>query len=220
GLCAAAEYSDEITGKHIFRINEYARFLAEHLGLAADFIHTIGQVAALHDIGKVAIPEYIKLERSYTQDESAKMHLHTVYGAKIIRTMIKHSSKSDKRLDMAYNIALHHHQRWNGSGYPCLKENGSIIEPTNEDYKYYLNLAPLKEKEIPTEALITALADAYDALRSGRPYKKGLSHKETCDVLALDDHTKTRGPLKFGPDLWAVFEKEHKEFDNIFKRMQ
>ncbi|MCP4220276.1 MAG: HD domain-containing protein [bacterium] len=220
GLCAAAEYSDEITGNHIFRLNEYSLLAAELLGCPEDYCHNIGQVAALHDIGKVAIPEYIKLERIYTREESAKMHLHTVYGAKIIKTMIRHSSQEDKRLDMAYNIALNHHQRWNGRGYPGLKQGSTIVDPVNEDYAYYEALEPLKEKEIPGEGLIVALGDAYDALRSGRPYKQGLSHDEVCEFLAYDRPTHTRGSQRFGPELWSMFENKHKEFNEIYKRMQ
>ncbi len=220
GLCAAAEYSDEITGKHILRINEYARLIARHLGCADDFVHTIGQVAALHDIGKVAIPEFIKMGRLYTQEESAQMHMHTIYGAKIINTMIDHGKESDHRLNMAYNIALHHHQRWNGSGYPGLKQKGTPIEPTSEDYKLYLELTPLQEEEIPLEALITGLADAYDALRSNRPYKEGLSHRETVDLLAYDDNAASSGTQRFGPRIWSVFEEHHQEFDTIFNRLQ
>jgi HD-GYP domain-containing protein (c-di-GMP phosphodiesterase class II) len=63
GLCAAAEYSDEITGRHILRVNAYSRFIAKELGFDIEFVENIGRVAALHDIGKVAIPELIKLGR-------------------------------------------------------------------------------------------------------------------------------------------------------------
>ncbi len=220
GLCAAAEYSDEITGKHIYRINEYARVAAEALNCSEEFIHTIGQVAALHDIGKVAIPEFIKLERIYTSDESAKMQMHTIYGAKIIHTMLAHSGEDDKRLSMAYNIALNHHQWWNGMGYPGLKQNNTRVEPVSEDYRYYLSLEPLEENEIPLEALITSLADTYDALRSNRPYKRGFSHDETCERLALDRKAGAGGAQRFGPQVWGVFQKHHAHFDRIFRQMQ
>ena len=69
GLCAAAEYSDEITGRHILRVNTYSRFIAGKLGFASEFVETIGRVAALHDIGKVAIPDLIKLPKAYSRDQ-------------------------------------------------------------------------------------------------------------------------------------------------------
>ncbi|MFY9944405.1 MAG: HD domain-containing protein [Desulfobacterales bacterium] len=78
GLCAAAEYSDKITGRHILRVNVFSRLIAEKMGRDPVFCDTISQVAALHDIGKVAIPELIKLARVYTPAERLKMQMHTV----------------------------------------------------------------------------------------------------------------------------------------------
>ena len=81
GLCAAAEYSDEITGRHILRVNAYCRLIAGKLGFKSDFVENIGRVAALHDIGKVAIPELIKLAKPHSRDQRLEMQMHTIYGA-------------------------------------------------------------------------------------------------------------------------------------------
>jgi response regulator RpfG family c-di-GMP phosphodiesterase len=220
GLCAAAEYSDEITGRHILRVNTYSRFIAGELGFDSDFVETIGRVAALHDIGKVAIPELIKLPKNYNRDQRLKMQMHTIFGAGIIETMMTYSEKEDPRMLMARNIALHHHQTFNGKGYPRVKINGTIQAPLYKDYAEYLNNAPLSETEIPTEALIVGLADRYDALRSRRPYKEAYSHEKTLAVMTNDDRSEIRGCDWYGPEIWGVFEKHHLHFKGVFEHMQ
>jgi HD-GYP domain-containing protein (c-di-GMP phosphodiesterase class II) len=206
GLCAAAEYSDEITGRHILRVNAYSRLIAQELGFDADFVENIGRVAALHDIGKVAIPELIKLAKPYNRDQRLAMQMHTIYGARIIETMMEYSEKEDPRMVMARNIALHHHQTYNGKGYPRLKSNGTILNLTGKNYADYQNNASLSGKEIPIEALIVGLADRYDALRSKRPYKEAYSHQKTMTVLAKDDRSGISGADWYGHDIWEVFE--------------
>ena len=216
GLSAAAEYSDEITGDHILRVNDYSLFIAEKLNMDPEFCRNISQIAAIHDIGKVAIPELIKLERVYTDDERKQMQMHTVYGAQIIKTMMEYSSKQDKRLEMAYNIALHHHQIYIGGGYPGLKMADKVIEPDSKDYKDYLEFDGLKGEEIPIEARIVALADRYDALRSPRQYKPQFSHEKTCAILENDDRLKISGEEWFGKQVWEVFVQNKDEFDRIY----
>ena len=219
GLCAAAEYSDEITGRHILRVNAYSRLIAGELGFDSDFVENIGRVAALHDIGKVAIPELIKLAKPYNRDQRLEMQMHTIYGARIIETMMAYSEKEDPRMVMAYNIALHHHQTFNGKGYPRLKSNGTIQAPLGRDYADYQNYAPLSETEIPTEALIVGLADRYDALRSRRPYKEAYSHEKTMAVLTKDDRSGINGGEWYGDEIWHVFEKHHLRFKEVFEGM-
>ena len=220
GLCAAAEYSDEITGRHILRVNAYSRFIAEELGFDVDFIESIGRVAALHDIGKVAIPELIKLAGSFDRQQRLEMQMHTIYGARIIETMMAYSEKEDPRMVMTRNIALHHHQTFNGKGYPRLKLNGTIQAPIGRDYADYQNHTPLSGAEIPTEALIVGLADRYDALRSRRPYKDGYSHEKTLAVLTKDDRLRINGGEWYGEEIWHVFEKHHLRFKEVFEGMQ
>ena len=220
GLCAAAEYSDEITGRHILRVNTYSRFIARKLGFDSDFVATIGRVAALHDIGKVAIPELIKLPRAYSRDQRLKMQMHTIYGARIVETMMAYSEKEDPRMLMARNIALHHHQTFNGKGYPRLKRDGTIQALLYNDHAEYLNNAPLSETEIPTEALIVGLADRYDALRSRRPYKEAYSHEKTLAVMTDDNRSGIRGYDWYGEAIWDVFEKHHLRFKEVFDHMR
>lgn len=219
GLCAAAEYSDKITGRHILRVNTYSRFIAEKLGFDSDFVETIGRVAALHDIGKVAIPDLIKLPESYSKDQRMKMQMHTIYGARIIETMMAYSAKEDPRMLMARNIALHHHQTFNGKGYPRLKTNDGNQTPLCKSYAEYLNNAPLSAREIPTEALIVGLADRYDALRSSRPYKEAYSHEKTLAVMSYDDRSGIGGCDWYGDEIWGVFEKHHLRFRDVFEDM-
>ena len=220
GLCAAAEYSDEITGRHILRVNTYSRFIARKLGFDSEFVETIGRVAALHDIGKVAIPELIKLPQAYSREQRLKMQMHTIYGAQIVETMMAYSEKEDPRMHMARNIALHHHQTFNGKGYPRLKRNGTIQAPLYKDYSAYMKNKPLSETEIPSEALIVGLADRYDALRSRRPYKDAYTHEKTLAVMTGENRSGISGRDWYGEDIWGVFEKHHLRFKDVFERMR
>ncbi len=220
GLSAASEYSDEMTGKHILRVNEYSRALAIRLGCDGEFVENISQVAAMHDIGKVAIPEIIKLERRLTDPEMQEMRMHTIYGAQIIDQMIELSQTEDQRLIMARNIALHHHQQWNGEGYPLLKQDdGAIVKLESRNFMDYSSLAPLTGEEIPVEALIVSLADKYDALRNARQYKPAFSHEKTMAILKEDDRTGARARDVFGPKIAALFADTNEKFYEIYESM-
>ncbi|MEN8257558.1 MAG: HD domain-containing phosphohydrolase [Thermodesulfobacteriota bacterium] len=217
GLCAAAEFSDEITGTHILRVNEYARLAAGDLGMDLDFCRGIGQVAAIHDIGKVAIPHIIKLERKLNRDEWRTMERHTLIGAQIIDQMVAGSTHIDSRLHMARNIALHHHQRWDGSGYPALiLPSGEISDISHSSPINFSDLRPLKGEQIPLEGRIVTLSDVYDALRSPRPYKPGFSHKKTMAIMRKDNRTGKSGDMIFGPDLMTILEKRQDDFADIY----
>ena len=201
-------------------MNAYSRLIAGELGFDSDFVENIGRVAALHDIGKVAVPELIKLAKPYSRKQRLEMQMHTIYGARIIETMMAYSEKEDPRMVMARNIALHHHQTFNGKGYPLLKSNGTIQAPLDRDYADYQNYAPLSGAEIPTEALVVGLADRYDALRSRRPYKDTYSHEKTLAVLTQDDRSGINGAEWHGDKIWHVFEKHHPRFKEVFEDMQ
>jgi HD-GYP domain-containing protein (c-di-GMP phosphodiesterase class II) len=168
----------------------------------------------------VAVPELIKLATPYSREQRLEMQMHTVYGARIIETMMTYAEKQDPRMVMARNIALHHHQTFNGKGYPRLKRKGTIIDPVSRDYRDYQNNIPLSGTEIPTEALIVGLADRYDALRSRRPYKKAYSHEKTLAILSKDDRSGFNGGDWYGDKIWQVFEKHHLHFKEVFERMQ
>ena len=200
GLCAASEYSDETTGKHVLRVNKYSEFIARKLGLDEKFCSTIGMVAALHDIGKVAIQSLIQYKGKYTPEQRKEMQKHTVYGADIIK---KFSTNQEYEFVMARNIALHHHQSYDGSGYPEVEINGET--------------RPLKGDEIPLEALIVSMADIYDALRSKRSYKSSMTHQKVYEIMAKDDRTGVTGEQRFGKKLWELFEKYHEEFSRIYE---
>ena len=143
-LGRAAEYRDNETGHHILRISNYCRVLAEKFGLDSDTCELIFQASPMHDIGKIGIPDNILLKPGkLDKSEWETMKQHTVIGARIIG---RHSSRL---LQYARIIALSHHEKWNGTGYPN----------------------KLAGEDIPLLGRIVAIADVYDALISERVYK-------------------------------------------------
>ena len=186
-LSNLAEFRDPETGEHIKRVSLYCKFIAEKLELDKKFIEHIFYASPMHDIGKVGVPDNILLKQGkLTNEEWEIMKKHTIYGYNVLK-----NSKSEI-LNMAADIALYHHEKWDGSGYPYGK----------------------KGEEIPLSARIMALADIYDALRSDRPYKRGFSHDETIKIILKGDgRTK---PEHFDPKVLSVFEKYHLEFKKIF----
>ena len=143
-LSIAAEYRDDQTGRHTRRVSEVSALLARALGLPARQVSLIWRAAPLHDVGKIGIPDAILLKPGrLTPEEAEIMRSHTIIGGNIL---------SEGRSDLvriAHQIALTHHERWDGAGYP----HG------------------LGGDAIPIEGRIVALADVFDALTHGRPYK-------------------------------------------------
>lgn len=186
-LNMAAEYKDEDTGSHIKRTSLYTKELATTLGMDPEFIETIYYASPMHDIGKVGIPDGILMKKgSLTPEEWIVMRSHTTIGAKIL------SGSQSHLLKMAEEIALSHHERWNGSGYP----------------------GGLKGEEIPISARITNIVDQYDALRSKRPYKVNLHHKTVFKIITEGDGRTS--PDDFDPAILEAFKKNIKKFDEIF----
>jgi HD-GYP domain-containing protein (c-di-GMP phosphodiesterase class II) len=188
-LAKAAELHDEDTGNHILRVNEYAYSLAGELGMPEPFCDEIRYSAALHDVGKMSIDAAILKKRGrLSPAERAEMARHAEYGHEILR----HS----ERLKMASEIAFCHHEKWDGSGYP----RGLLGEA------------------IPISARIVALVDVYDALRSPRPYKPGLTHAAARDII-LDGDRRIDAEGHFDPQLRDVFGNIHGEFERIYRRL-
>lgn len=187
-LTLATEFKDQITGAHIKRISLYTQSIAEELGMDKSFIENIFHASPMHDIGKVGIPDYILLKPGMLNDEEwIVMKTHTVIGAKILE------GSESSFLKMGQIIALSHHERWDGTGYP----HG------------------LSGNNIPLSARITNIADQYDALRSVRPYKRAYTHDETYQILIKGDD-KTN-PRHFDPDIHSIFIKTHTRFNEIFE---
>ncbi|MBF0564479.1 MAG: response regulator [Nitrospirae bacterium] len=190
-LTVTAEYRDTDTGYHIQRIGLYSEKLSEALGLDAEFIDDITFASPLHDIGKIGIPDSILLKPApLTTEEFAIMKTHTTIGANML------SGSTFPKLKMAESIALNHHERWDGSGYP----NG------------------ISGMDIPLEARIVIICDQYDALRGKRPYKNSLKHDEVMQIITQGDGRTV--PAHFDPEVLKAFLKLDGSFDTIFNLHQ
>ncbi len=186
-LTRAAEYRDDATGAHVKRVSYYTRALAEHLGMDKDFIEHIFYASPMHDIGKMAIADHILHKpKSLSREEFSIMQRHTTLGYEILKNC------SSPYLKMGAEIALMHHESWDGTGYP----------------------KGLKGEEIPVSCRIMSICDQYDALRSMRPYKTQFSHEKTVDILTQGDG-RTR-PEQFSPDVLAAFLDCAEQFSHIF----
>ncbi|MBX3637341.1 MAG: HD domain-containing protein, partial [Rubrivivax sp.] len=168
----AAELHDDATGEHCYRVGRLASILGREIGLEEEVCFLIDLAARLHDIGKLVVPDAILLKPgALTPAERAIMQTHTTAGADIL-------ARSDvPQMHVAEEIARHHHERWDGGGYP-------------------LGLA---REAIPIAARVAALADVFDALTHVRPYKAAWSVDE-----ALAEIRRLRG-LQFDPALTDVF---------------
>jgi len=181
-LVMASEYKDEDTGAHIVRIGEYCLFMAQKLNLSEEYRETIYYASPMHDIGKIGIPDKILLKPGkLTFEEFEIIKTHTQIGAKLL------SKSKSKILQMAEEIALNHHEKFNGKGYP------------NQ----------LKGIDIPISGRITALADTFDALSSKRPYKIPYPSDVCYDIMK-----KERGK-HFDPDILDIFISNFDQFLKI-----
>lgn len=188
-LARAAEVNDEDTGNHILRVGEYCGLICEHLGMPEKFTRIIKLQALMHDVGKIHIsPEILKKPGKLTQEEFELVKQHPLYGAKI--------NGDHVRLTMAKEIALSHHERWDGGGYPY----------------------GLKGDQIPFTGRIMNIADIYDALRNKRVYKPAFDHETTFRIITEGDGRTM--PSHFDPQILQAFRETATRFEEIYDRVR
>jgi len=200
-LASLAENYDPDTGDHLERIQSYVALLAAQLGAdspyadylrrRSDYVEMVSLASVLHDIGKAVVPrEVLTKPAKLTGPEFEQVKKHTEIAGKILHRANQHfldSFQKDSYLAIAREIALHHHEKWDGTGYP----------------------AGLKGEEIPLSARIVSIADVYDALRSARPYKGAWSHAE-----AVEEIVACRGS-NFDPLLVDAFLECQELFEKV-----
>jgi response regulator RpfG family c-di-GMP phosphodiesterase len=204
-LAKAGEFRDEETGEHIVRVGCYCRILAEQIGMSRDFVESIFLTSPLHDIGKIGIPDSILLKPGrLTPQEREVMQCHCKIGANIlleeangmkpflewqnVQVPSGHACFENMFMTMASSIAMHHHERWDGTGYPD----------------------SLAGEDIPLAARITGIVDVYDALRSDRPYKQAYSHADAMKIMRSEASASC-----FDPIVYEAFEATQDEFQRI-----
>lgn len=191
-LADVIESRDIETGEHIKRTKRYVSILAHAMQkddryekiLTNDYIQRLEEAAPLHDIGKIVVSDLILCKPGkLTDEEFEKMKIHTTKGGEIIKNIL-HNIDDKKFLNMAYDVATTHHEKWNGKGYP----NG------------------LKEEEIPLSGRIMAVADVFDALVAERVYKKPIPVEDAINIIINDAGTH------FDPNIVEIFKKVTVEF--------
>jgi putative two-component system response regulator len=183
-LVLTAEFKNEDTVNHLIRMGNYCVLLAEKLGLSEKEVENILYSAPLHDIGKIGIPDKILMKPGkLTKAEFEIMKTHTTIGSKIL------SNSKSEILQTGQTIALSHHEKWNGRGYPM----------------------GLAGKDIPLVGRIVALADVFDAVTSERPYKKAYSIETACEII------REEKGQHFDPKLVDIFFDNLEEFKKIKK---
>ncbi|MBT7445514.1 MAG: response regulator [Methylococcales bacterium] len=192
-LGRAAEYKDNETGFHVIRMSYYARLIAKAYGGNDEWVEMVFNAAPMHDIGKIGIPDHILTKPGkLTKEEWGLMQKHSEFGAIII------GNDPSPLLQLSKSIALHHHEKWDGSGYPH----------------------QLSGDEIPLEARIIAIADVFDALTSERPYKKAWTVEDAVNLI--NDSNGTHFEPKIVdmfhialPEILKIKEKYHEKDSQI-----
>ena len=174
-LARAAEYRDNETGMHVLRMSHYTSILSKAAGMDDTQCETIFHAASMHDVGKIGIPDKILLKPArLTDGEFAHMKSHTIIGGRLLE------GGNSEMLHMAHDIAMTHHEKWNGKGYP----------------------KGISGENIPIEGRIAAICDVFDALTSERPYKKEWPVQD-----AIDEIVAQKG-AHFDPQLVDIFVEQ------------
>jgi response regulator RpfG family c-di-GMP phosphodiesterase len=181
-LARAAEFRDWETGAHIMRVSHYARLIAGSLGLSSRDQDALFRATAMHDVGKIGVPDHILLKPSALDDlEFSIMKQHTVIGYRIL------GGSASELLQIAADIALHHHESYDGSGYP----------------------EGLAGESIPRWGRIVAVADTFDALTSERPYKS------EWPIGLATEYLRQKAGTRFDPECVAGFSSSLGEIGEI-----
>jgi len=200
-LAKLVEHRSKETGPHLMRLQRYCRILAREAAnvpafaplIDANFIRNLEDTAPLHDIGKAAIADNVLNKAGpLTAGERLAMQTHTTIGADTLREVARRHPFSTGFLQMAIDIAQHHHEKWDGSGYPS-RQSGEAI---------------------PLAARVLAIGDVYDALRSQRVYKDGISHHEALRFMM------EQSPGHFDPALLDVFRRCADRFDEAYRAVE
>ncbi|MGH9676482.1 MAG: HD domain-containing phosphohydrolase, partial [Candidatus Acidiferrum sp.] len=200
-MAKMAELRGQETGSHLLRMQSYVRVLAEQAQrlpaftsrIDNQFIGMLERCVLLHDIGKVGIPDHILLKPGKLDaEERSGMESHTVLGAGILEAVAKQHGACLAFLQMAIDIVRHHHERWDGMGYPNR----------------------LAGDAIPLAARIVTIADVYDAMRSKLVYKPGLSHSAVRRLMGFASQGH------FDPALMVAFQQSEANFEQIFEQTQ
>ena len=190
-LTKLVESRDDLEGEHVENVGKFCKLLSLSLQfspkfekkITASFMDSIAMAAPLHDIGKLKIRDEIVLKKgSLTEDEMEIMKTHTTCGAESLKEV--YDNNQNEYLKMAIEIANYHHEKWDGTGYPC----------------------GLKEEEIPLAARIVSIVDVYDVLTSKRCYREAYSHEEAIAIMQEES-----GKM-FDPNMMEVFLKIQKRF--------
>ncbi len=192
-LSRLAETRDPETGNHLDRMRSYSVLLAQmlkyignHSEITNQYLRDLYDSSILHDIGKVGIPDVILLKDGFLSDHEFQiMKKHTTIGYESLKMASKDLGE-DSFLNMALEITLYHHERWDGKGYPT----------------------GLAGTEIPLSARIVAIADIYDALTSKRPYKEAYSPEKSFAIMKKEDY-------RFDPEIFEIFCDNYDEFNKI-----
>ncbi len=186
-LARAGEFRDKTTGNHLIRMAKYSALVAHHLGLGAEMAHVIEVAAPMHDIGKIGIPDSVLIkEGPLSPAEQEIMRTHPRIGYDILK------GSPSKYLSMGSIIALGHHEKYDGTGYP----NG------------------LHGDDIPIVARVVAVADVFDALVSERPYKRAWPMDEGIDFL------RSQRGKHFDPKCVDAFLADRTKIDAIFSELR